>query len=194
MRQPALLLSVFSLLLLVAACGFEPVYGTKAGKIHAQDGKDSPVLEAFDKTSIAMIPNREGQILRGELIKRMYRSGYPAEPAYRLTVRPVSISEIDLDLTKAADTTRAQLRVSSSFTLSDLNARTLVLNRPVYAVTSYNILGSEFTNRVAKQAALENALADLARQIELQLSIYFRNPEASAPIVTHDPYGNLFVD
>ncbi|MCK6418959.1 MAG: LPS assembly lipoprotein LptE [Alphaproteobacteria bacterium] len=134
------------------------------------------MVEAEDQLAqveIGNIPDREGQYLRNLLIDRFYRQGRPADAQYVLQVSDLSESKTELDITKTADATRAQLRISLQMRLIDKAQQTVVLERPLHAITSYNILPSEFATRVTEQNARESALNELARQIEQRLSLYF---------------------
>ena len=153
----------------LTACGFEPVYGVNR---HTQSGGAETTLAQID---IGNIPDREGQFLRNELIDRFYRDGRPTAPRYALDFTKIQQSEIDLDITKDADATRGQLRLSVNYKLIDTSTRQVLLQREALSIASYNILSSEFTNRVSEQNTRENALSDLARQIEQQVVLYLRS-------------------
>ena len=133
------------------------------------------VEEYLQQTEISNIPNREGQYLRNQLINQFYRSGRPAHPRYALMVSPVREIERDLDITIDSDTTRGQLRLTTTMTLVDKQTGKTLLNRPLRSIASFNIIESEFANRVSEQDTRENLLKDLARQIEEQLALYFKN-------------------
>ena len=49
-----------------------------------------------------------------------------------------------------------------------------LLNRNLRSIASYNIIQNEFANRVSRQNTRENALNDLARQIEEQIALHFK--------------------
>lgn len=154
-------------LISLSACGFQPLYGVN---------KYEPVgVEAWlGVTEIGNIPDREGQALRNLLIDRFYREGRPADPIYNLTIRPINEQLIDLGITKSANATRGQLRLSTSMYLRDIQSGTLLVTRKLSATTSYNILGSEFATRVTEENARQNALLEIARQAEHQLNLYFK--------------------
>ena len=156
--------------LATTACGFEPVYGVNRNT-------HTGVEEKLQQISIGNIPNREGQFLKNELITHFYRDGRPTNPRYALHVDPISESLSDLDITKDSDATRGQLRLSTSIQLSDGKTGKAVLERSMVAIASYNILASEFTNRVSEQNARENALTDLARQIEQYVALYLKKTQ-----------------
>lgn len=151
-------------LLFLGACGFSPLYGTHG---------DNAVKYHFDSVFIGNIPDREGQYLRNALIDRLYGHGRPADPQYRLEIAKITTRKQDLDVTKSSAATRAQLRLSTKITLYDSKTGEVLLKRDLLAVTSYNILQSQFTTRVSEDDAQRSALDDLARQIEQQLALYF---------------------
>ena len=154
-------------LLLLAACGFHPVYGVN---------KYTPVgaETKFAQIDIGNIPDREGQFLRNELIDRLHRNGKDRLTAYSLNVAPLNEYTRELDITIDSDTTRAQLNISTAMTLTDKRTGELVLQRNLQSTASFNVLGSEFANRVTEQSTRENVIKDIARQIEMQLALYFK--------------------
>lgn len=158
---------LLSLFLVLAACGFEPIYGkNRVTPVGAED--------KLAQIEIGNIPDREGQYLRNALIDRFYRHQRPANPDYVLSVRPVRETLIELDLTKASDATRGQLRLETVMQLSDRRTGAVLVRRELRAISTYNILGSEFATRVTEDNARTLALDDLARQIELQTALYFK--------------------
>lgn len=156
---------LLSAVLALAGCGFAPLYGSR--------GDNAAVARHFDSVVIGNIPNREGQYLRNALIDRLYSSGRPAAPRYELHISQVRESITDLDITKSSSATRAQLRLNAEMKLRDSTTGEIVLERGLTAITSYNILQSQFTTRVSEEDARRAALDDLARQAEQQLALYF---------------------
>jgi len=165
-RKPFWQLATCTLLLLTTACGFSPVYGTGS--------YETGVAQELAQVRIGNIPDREGQALRNLLVDRFYRNGAPDSVRYTLDVERLSESLVDLDITKTADSTRGQLRIDTVMRLKKAADGAEVLNRRLRAVTSYNILASEFATRVSEENARQNAISDLARQIESQLALYFK--------------------
>lgn len=161
-------------LLSLAACGFHPMYGVN---------RDTPasVESRLENVQIGNIPNREGVFLRNALVDRFYRNGEPAGTRYVLSFTEIREEKTDLDITKTADATRGQLRLRTSMTLVDKTTGQELLNRDLTAITSYNIVGSEFATRVTEQNAREDALNDLARQTEMQIALYLKKPPGAGP-------------
>lgn len=155
------LVSLFVSLTVLAACGFHPVHGDYNGKKSISSG--------VPQVAIGNIPDREGQMLRNALIDRIGNATDGA--VYSVRVSKIEETKKELAITKSSEATRAQLRLKTHMTLNDPSGRR-VLSRDLQALTSYNILESEFATRVTENSARENAINDLARQIELNINLY----------------------
>jgi LPS-assembly lipoprotein len=149
------------------ACGFSPMYGSQSV------GQNGSVKSELSQVEIELIPDRSGQFLRNELIDRFYFNGYPTNPKYQLMVQPVKETISDFDITVESEATRQQIRLTTSFILRDTVTNKILLSRNLQAITSSNILESEFSTLITEQSARDAALNDLARQIEQQLALYF---------------------
>lgn len=155
-------------LLFVAACGFTPMYGSGKGSSGVS------ATQGLDKVDIALIPDQSGVYLRNILIDQFYQGGYPASPTHLLEIKNMKEREYNLDITRASEATRKQIRITAKMNLTDRASGQIILTRDLTAITSYNVLGSQFTTRVSENDAREAALADLARQIEAQTALYFK--------------------
>lgn len=153
--------------LFLAACGFSPVYGT------ASHSKNSSAEANLDQISISIIPDREGQYLRNALIDRFYAHGEPKNPSYQLIINKINEQVSDFDITVDSEATRRQLRLTSNLKLVDKKTGEAVLTRSLLAITSHNVLESEFSTLVTEQSARDAALNELARQVERHLTLYF---------------------
>lgn len=160
---------VLPLMILISACGFQPMYGN----FKYSDGQLSEsVTDKLAVIDIALIPDRSGVALRNRLIDRFYTEGYPQDPRYVLKIDRLSEHIRGLDVTKTADATRGQLKLTTQFVLRDDKGQELI-RRNISATSSYNILVSEFNNRVSEQHARQSAILELAEQIEMYISLYF---------------------
>lgn len=156
---------------MLAACGFSPLYGGTAGP--------NNVPGAFEEISIASIPERHGQILRNALMDRIYRSGTPAAPQYRVEVNNLSLETEDLVETIRADVSREQVTASGTLRLIDLSTGEELFAQRIRAIGSYNVLDSQFATRISEREVTENVLNELALRIERALAVYFAGQSAS---------------
>ncbi|MEC7576748.1 MAG: hypothetical protein VX740_10115 [Pseudomonadota bacterium] len=163
-------LGVFSSLLMLSGCGFQPIYGNLG-----TDAKTSSIETQLKQTEIDLISDREGQVLRNLLIDRLHNNGAISPTLYRLNVSTIDETRKDLDLTKESDSTIAQLRLKTNVKLIRKSDQEILLQKNIWTTTSYNILESQFTTRVSRNDARENGLKELARQIEQQVILAIRN-------------------
>jgi LPS-assembly lipoprotein len=163
------LIPVFCLL---TACGFHPVYGA-----HGDDG--SPVAERMYQVAIDPIPDRPGQMLRNDLIDRMYGKGRPAQPAYHLVVK-LRISEEDLGLLANATTALSGLHAYGDFVLTDAGGKT-VLSGAAHSMATYDKLSSQYATLAARDGAIERTVREVSEQITSRLSLYFAEQAAPSP-------------
>lgn len=154
---------VFLFLFALSACGFTPVYGT---------GGEKQAESALEQIAIGNIPDREGQALRNRLIDRFYRNGRPTEPLWTLEIAPLHEHLSEIDITKDSDATRGQLRLETVFVLREAASGKELLHQTARAITGYNIVDSRFATRVTEEAARQNAIEDIARQIETRIALY----------------------
>ncbi len=161
------------LCLLIAGCGFSPIYG--------DHGSNEPVNQALNKVAIANIPERQGQMLRNHLIDRMYFSGRPISPEAELTVT-LNSTESELGIQKDATATRKQLNVWANYTLL-ANDGKLLLNGKAHSVVSYSKLDAQYGTLAAERNAMERALKEVGEQIVNRLSLYYaEKPVSKQPL------------
>jgi LPS-assembly lipoprotein len=155
------------------ACGFTPVYG-----IYAAHNQPQSVVQALNDIYIETIPDRSGQKLRNHLIDRLVQSGgaSKSEATYTLTVASVSEKIYGINIAKDDTATRSQIRLNTSFTLK--RDGQIILSRTASAVSSFNILSSQYTTLVTQEAARGQTIEQLSDQIITQLELYFSNPAA----------------
>lgn len=134
--------------LALSGCGFKPLYGEQS------DGVGGPLA-----VEVALIPNREGQIMRTTL-RSKFLSGGAAN--YRLDVALTKASAITA-IDDAGDATRRRLTMTAGWRLSplDIDAKKPLEGR-VRVVEAYNVLASDYANFTAEAAARERAASRLA--------------------------------
>ncbi|MDP9128037.1 MAG: LPS assembly lipoprotein LptE [Pseudomonadota bacterium] len=168
------LLSLAFLLLALPACGFHPVYGARS-----DDG--TPVAEQLNQVAIDTIPERMGQMLRNELIDRMYRKGRPSQPSYHLTIH-LRVTQEDLGIQADATSTRSLLNMFADYALLDMKDKE-ILHGTAHSISSYNTLNDQYGNLAAKNAAVQRTLNETGEQIVNRLSLYFSEKPSSSQTV-----------
>jgi len=172
MRTSILIVLLALNLCLLTACGFHPIYGARSG-----DG--TPVAEQLNQVAIENIPDRRGQILRNELIDKMYGKGRPEHPLYHLVVK-VRVSEENIAVQANATSTRTMLNTYGDYVLQDAQGKEIIKGT-AHSVTSFSTLADQYANLVAEEDAVERTLDEISEQIVNRLSLYFaeKKPEAA---------------
>lgn len=163
LSRRALLLS--GSVLALAGCGFRPLYGR--GSVAA----DGPVRDELAAVEIPVVANREGQILRNNLIRLFNPDGRPSLPRYRLAVG-LTISEVELGIRRDDTATRANLIASARYVLTD-SAGQRMTSGSSRAIASFNILSDEFATLSGSEDARDRALAEIAQDIRTRIAIHF---------------------
>ena len=157
-------LALALLLLLLAGCGFRPLYGPRA---------EGPSTAAeLQSIVIDPIPGRLGQILRNDLMDRLTPKGRPAKPRYRLQVALTRFKE-GLAIKKDEEITRSNLRLTATFVLNDLESGEAAFQGRSRSTASYNLVRSDFANLAAERDAERRAAGEIGDQIQTWLSVFF---------------------
>ncbi len=153
--------------LALSACGFEPLYGNRAG------GGGGPVATPeMQRISIAPIPERSGQMLRNELRDRLVPTGLPSNPRWRLDV-VLRETTSDLVILRDATATFAKYVGDAQWVLIDLESDAPATRGRSRRIASYSITSSEFASLQAEADARRRVITEIAEDIRLRLGLYF---------------------
>jgi len=156
------LISAALLPIILAGCGFRPLYGQREAGTNA----------ALSKVRVDLIPNRVGQELRIRLQDAFDPTGSQPNKAYGLTVRLVT-STYSTSIRSDDTPSRNNFDVRAYFTLIDLATRKPVLDSNAHAITSYNVLRSDYATASAETDARTRAVTELTAAIQTRLAVFF---------------------
>jgi LPS-assembly lipoprotein len=161
--------------LLLAACGFRPVYGPAAG------GKDGPAAQALAEISVGIIPERSGQLLRLALQERFERAGIAAAHRYDLTV-VFAISSDALAVRPDSTVTYVRLIGTANYSLLAQDpGRATLTSGVARSVDGYNLFDQQFFASDLETEEVQRRLARaVADQIALRLASFFEKRAAAA--------------
>ena len=153
--------------LVVAGCGFRPVYGARNDLAMSGQGE----LAAID---VGLIPERTGQLLRQALQQRMNRSDDAPAKRYQLTVS-LGISGDAIGIQQDSTATRLRQVATAAWSLKMLDpARTLVANGTARALDGVNIIDQQYFAADLEGEAAQRRITDaVADQITLQVAAFF---------------------
>jgi LPS-assembly lipoprotein len=146
-------------LLLLAGCGFHPMYGTAL----------EPQMTAI---YVEEIPERDGYELRNQLIDLLHSDGSRAGKRYTLKVTLNETSQ-GIALRNDATITRYNQSLDAHYVLTDVRG-TVLTEGDQTNLSAYNVAASPYATLVAAQDSSKRAAQDIAERIHLDLGAYFR--------------------
>ena len=153
-------------LLMVSACGFKPIYATP-------DGASAPVNQQIAIGPVSA-PEEVHLYIADALRERIVlREG--EVPKYELTVVAREAAQrlaVQIDAT----VTRYNYRLSGSYILRNLETQEVRRGR-AQAITSYNIVSSQYSTLYAERTAREKAARLLAEDIERDILLSLDDPD-----------------
>ena len=152
-------LAALALSLVLAGCGFRPLYG--------------PGLQP-QLASIYVEPmgERDGYELRNTLIDLLGSNGQQAGKRYRLTVS-LTQSSRGVALRNDAAITRYNDTLDASYVLTDLAGTTITTGSQT-SLSAYNVANSPYATLAAQRDSSKRAAQDIAQRIQIELAAFFR--------------------
>jgi LPS-assembly lipoprotein len=150
------LIASFSLLLL-AACGFQPMYAPAGGG------------NAIGPVQIGEIPGRAGHTLRTEL-SRILAVENDGTPPMQLEVTLVE-NVAQLGIRRDESATRAELRLTANYVLTPATGQGRVMRGSVVSTANYDIPTAAFGEIAAQDDARDRAAETMAQRFRSELAL-----------------------
>ncbi|MBS0271355.1 MAG: hypothetical protein JSR85_01760 [Proteobacteria bacterium] len=145
-----------SLCLFLVACGFQPLYTPM--------GENANISYPI---KIATIANREGQLLRNDLIDLLTPEGQPAHPQYILEVTLTEVIR-DTGINKDETTNRKEAILNANIILRNKKTQAIVYQHTTKAINSFSVISQNYySDLVAQEFAKKEATHLLAQKITL---------------------------
>ncbi|MEZ5994211.1 MAG: hypothetical protein R3C25_00505 [Hyphomonadaceae bacterium] len=148
---------IASLVLLVAACGFQPMYAPAGGG------------RAIGPVQIGQIEGKAGHVLRTELSRILAVENDGSPPMQlQITLRE-SVARLGLRVDESS--TRAELRLTANYILTPPAPGARALRGSVSTVVNYDIPTSAFGEIAAQDDARERAAETMAESFRAELAL-----------------------
>jgi LPS-assembly lipoprotein len=160
-------LVVLPLLLLVAACGFRPLYGSG-------DATSPGVAQDLASVAVAEPKDRLHQLIRNDLLSTMRPAGTTEPDRYRLDIQATASEDKSIeDSSDSRRSRRSTVRITASFALKDLSGgKTVYLGR-TFSNVSYDDVNQSFADMQARTTAVERGAHEVALDIRTRLAAHF---------------------
>jgi len=160
MKRAAPLLAV-----LLAGCGFHPLYGGANGGMQA----------TLSTIYVEPMPERLGYELRNKMIDLLDGPGTPSGALYRLKLSLTETTQ-GIALQNDATITRYNDNLKVTYSLTDMTGEVITSGIET-GLSAYNVLPSSananYGTLAAQQDADKRAAEDIAERIRLDLNVFF---------------------
>lgn len=179
---------------LLAACGFEPMYGSgvpssDASASPAPDAATPALRETLASIAVSVSPpaaeqRRLAQLLRARIEDRLNPAGggAPSSPEYYLYVN-YSLTETPAAISRDGTVARYNLIFNAELTLVRASDGVRVYKGLAQRTGSYdNLINAYYSTYVAVEDARRRTVEELAEDIRLRLAAVFASPLPQAPL------------
>ena len=162
MMRKAQLILLMAVAMVLAGCGFKPMYGSSPGNAGVSSELAAVVIpEATDRT---------GQLIRNDLISTM-KAGTGGEK-YSLSLK---IEEKNSGIIKKTlpAVTRQAVNLKVEYELMERATGNIVTSGKTFANVSYDVIRQPFADMQAETDARERAALEVAGDVRTRLAAYF---------------------
>ncbi|MEM7398010.1 MAG: hypothetical protein AAF354_03615 [Pseudomonadota bacterium] len=152
--------------LLLAGCGFQPLYGT-----NSTTASGARLTEAMAAVDVQPIPGRVGQKVRNELIFANTGGGQAAPPRYKLSI---ALKERDIQqLVQVTGSAQGQVyQLQATYKLTDIASGRVIHEGKAISRAPYTRFQEVFANVRARYDAEDRAAKTVSDSIKSQLASY----------------------
>ncbi|MBR71933.1 MAG: hypothetical protein CMM30_03200 [Rhodospirillaceae bacterium] len=166
-KNNGIIASTLCMIVILSACGFEPVYKNAANhSIHKNE-----LNSELNQISIDTIPGRVGHQLRKNLVYKFGSNSNLLNQKYNLVIN-LDSDKSPLLIQDDEKVSRYNLSLIASFMLADSNSKTIYEGH-ARSVGSFNVVTSEFATLMAERDAEDRAASELSAEINGLLIDYF---------------------
>ena len=144
-------------LLLLAACGFQPMYAPAGGG------------NAIGPVSVVEIEGKAGHVLRTELTRLLAVEDDGSAPMELEITLSENVSNLGIRVDESA--TRAELRLTANYVLTPPTAGSRVMRGSVITTVNYDIPTAAFGEIAAQDDARERAAETMAQRFRAELAM-----------------------
>jgi LPS-assembly lipoprotein len=157
--------AALALILILPACGLQPLYGTKS------------VSQTLSSVELAPIEGKAGYLVRSALEQRL---GKPAGGAARYRLQVELDDQINgFGVRRDDSVTRERRILRARYRLIETDGGTTVLDATAGSDSGIDVVSSEYAVVAAEETALERLTEIVSDQIVARVALYVKRSEAA---------------
>lgn len=150
-------------LLLLAGCGYQPLYATRA------DG--TSVVQDLAQVNVEQQDSRVGQMVRNEIVKSTRPAGTSAPDRYYLKFVTKGDATTLIDTSDTVHR-RVAYNLTAKFNLVDAQTQQTVFSGQAFSKVPYDRLNASFSNVQARTNAEEQAARQVGQEMRTRLAAF----------------------
>ncbi len=166
-------LIIGALALCLGACGFKPMYGQNSatGAALAQVMAN---IQIDRVTNVSGRQERLSQLIENNLYDRISPLSSDGSTTYILKAN-YDVEERGYGIREDESVTLQNLRLSVAFSLIDISSDQSIMNGTARAIVTYDLVQSDFSNKIARETSLERLSEEVANQIITRIGTFLSN-------------------
>ena len=170
-------LKILFLPLLLAACGFEPLYVERQSneKWYYKGEFDTSITEEMAQIKVEPIADRVGQLVRNDLLDNFTPKGAPDKPKYRLEIARIQRSMTKQAMRDDITATRERVEYTLNYTLLDATSGDKLVSGDTLALLGYDIMANPYSTTFSQKQLEKDAAKIMANDISLRIGAYFHS-------------------
>ncbi|MBE6443797.1 MAG: hypothetical protein E7020_03920 [Alphaproteobacteria bacterium] len=166
------IISIFLLIIVTTACGFQPLYVQhKSGDWYSDSSYDLSISNEMSQIKVLPIADRFGQQLRNELLDILTPKGTPKHAKYRLSIKLANKTTTQQAMRDDVTATSERIEYRVEYNLFE--ETTKLVSGDSIAFVSYDILSNPYSTTMAQKKAEIDASKIIANDIALRIGAYF---------------------
>lgn len=160
--------------LLVSACGFKPMYGQNSAT-------GTGLAQVMANIEIDQVRNASGrqerlsQLIENNLNDRISPLASDGAKTQYILKTNYDVEERGYGIREDESVTLQNLRLSVGYALIDINNDKSIMDGTARAIVTYDLVQSDFSNRIARETSLERLSEEVANQIITRIGTYLSN-------------------
>ncbi len=167
------------IVLCLSSCGFKPMYGQNSAS-------GTNLAQVMANIEVDQIRNAEGrqerlsQLIENNLRDSISPLGSDGSTRYILKAN-YDVEERGYGIREDESVTLQNLRLSVGYALVDINSDEAIMDGTARAIVTYDLVQSDFSNKIARETSLERLSEEVANQIITRIGTFIsNNPELTA--------------
>ena len=167
--------NIFVFVLMLAACGFEPLYVERHSdeRWYYKGNFDASIANEMAQIKVEPADERVGQLVRNKLLDNLTPKGIPNRPKYRLNIEHIVKDTSKQAMRDDITATRERVEYKLNYVLTDASNGEVLVHGDSMALLGYDIMANPYSTTFSQKKIEEDAAKIMADDVSLRIGAYF---------------------